>query len=164
MSASSHRPFLSFTRRHTARFLSAWLLLLPLGLWDGFSAFLESPWATSGRNPRRIFLFGIEELAVQLEEPFSILPLEALCEDVQTAANDMVAGMPSTRGPLPVKPQEAPKASVSRTGSGPTMMMAEPPTDLLLGAVALSPFETGERYFAAGGLCALHLARGRHPD
>ena len=140
--------------RHTARFLSAWLLLLPLGLWDGFSA----SWNHLGLLPAAIlvaiFLFGIEELAVQLEEPFSILPLEALCEDVQTAANDMVAGMPSTRGPLPVKPQEAPKASVSRTGSGPTMMMAEPPTDLLLGAVALSPFETGERYFAAGGLCA----------
>ena len=38
-------------------------------------------------------------IGIQIEEPFSILPLEALCEDVQTAANDMVAGMPSTRGP-----------------------------------------------------------------
>lgn len=29
-----------------------------------------------------IFFFGIEELAVQLEEPFSILPLSMLCDSV----------------------------------------------------------------------------------
>jgi hypothetical protein len=27
-----------------------------------------------------IFLFGIEELGIQIEEPFGILPLEALCD------------------------------------------------------------------------------------
>ena len=26
------------------------------------------------------FLFGIEEIGIQIEEPFSILPLEALCD------------------------------------------------------------------------------------
>ena len=47
-----------------------------------------------------IFLFGIEELAVQLEEPFSILPLEVLCNDVKAAAEGMIAAMP-TRRPEP---------------------------------------------------------------
>jgi predicted membrane chloride channel (bestrophin family) len=27
-----------------------------------------------------LFLFGIEELGIQIEEPFGILPLEALCD------------------------------------------------------------------------------------
>ena len=27
-----------------------------------------------------LFLFGIEELATQMEEPFSILPMEKMCE------------------------------------------------------------------------------------
>lgn len=44
--------------RHTARFLSAWLLLLPLGLWDGFS----TSWNHVGLLPASIlvaiFLFG----------------------------------------------------------------------------------------------------------
>ena len=48
-----------------------------------------------------IFLFGIEELAVQLEEPFSILPLEVLCNDVKAAAEGMIAAMPTGRRPEP---------------------------------------------------------------
>jgi predicted membrane chloride channel (bestrophin family) len=75
--------------RHTARFLSAWLLLLPLGLWDQFG----ETWNHVGMVPAAamaaIFLFGIEELAVQLEEPFSILPLDHLCEGVWEAAEEM---------------------------------------------------------------------------
>jgi hypothetical protein len=27
-----------------------------------------------------VFLFGIEELGIQIEEPFGVLPLEALCD------------------------------------------------------------------------------------
>ena len=34
------------------------------------------------RRPSWPFLFGIEELSVQLEEPFSILPLQAICDDI----------------------------------------------------------------------------------
>ena len=90
--------------RHTARFLSTWLLVLPLGLWDQF----EGTWNHLPLVPASvlvaIFLFGIEELAVQLEEPFSILPLETLCADVLRASTDMVEGMRSTREPLPIKP------------------------------------------------------------
>ena len=68
--------------RHTARFLSFWLLLLPLALWEP----LGSSWNHVAMIPSAtlvaIFFFGIEELAVQLEEPFSILPLKRLCDNV----------------------------------------------------------------------------------
>lgn len=130
--------------RHTARFLSMWLLLLPFGLYDSFG----DTWNHVGLIPAAavlsIFLFGIEELAVQLEEPFSILPLEAMCNDVRGAAADMVDGMPSARAPLR---RRAPDAQ-----------MVLSPTDAAgAGSVllsALSPVEQGERYALAGGLCA----------
>ena len=72
--------------RHTARFLSCWLLLLPLALWEPFG----TSWTPFGSDLAvvpattlvAIFFFGIEELAVQLEEPFSILPLSKLCDSV----------------------------------------------------------------------------------
>ena len=89
--------------RHTARFLSAWLLLLPLGLYGAFGS--NSDLGHLALLPTTtlfsIFLFGIEELAVQLEEPFSILPLEVLCNDVKAAAEGMIAAMPTGRRPEP---------------------------------------------------------------
>ena len=46
-----------------------------------------------------IFLFGIEELAVQLEEPFSILPLDRLCSGLLETADDaLVWGAGSAHG------------------------------------------------------------------
>ena len=38
---------------------------------------------------------------MQLEEPFSILPLEVLCNDVKAAAEGMIAAMPTGRRPEP---------------------------------------------------------------
>lgn len=62
----------SYTR-HTARFLEVWLLLMPLTLYDAF----EASWNHWGMIPATIiisfFLIGIEELGIQLEEPFSVL-------------------------------------------------------------------------------------------
>jgi ion channel-forming bestrophin family protein len=58
---------------HTARFLEVWLLLMPFSLYDAFSA----SWNHWGMIPATIvisfFLTGIEELGLQLEEPFSLL-------------------------------------------------------------------------------------------
>jgi putative membrane protein len=62
--------------RHTARFLSCWLLLLPLALWESFGASWNHLTVVPATTLMAIFFFGIEELAVQLEEPFSILPLQ----------------------------------------------------------------------------------------
>ena len=38
-----------------------------------------------------MLFFGIEELGVQIEEPFSILPLEDYVANVETAASQMLA-------------------------------------------------------------------------
>ena len=69
-------PVPVFYSRWTARFLSVWLLLLPIGLWGP----LENSWNHIDTIPvtavLSLFLFGIEELATQLEEPFTILPMQ----------------------------------------------------------------------------------------
>ena len=75
-------PVPIFYNRHTARFLTFWLLLLPLALYDGF----KCTWNHVGLIPSRamlsLFLFGIEELATQMEEPFTILPMQAFCDKI----------------------------------------------------------------------------------
>jgi len=76
--------------RHTARFLSTWLLLVPFALYSSFG----DSWNHIALLPAIVllsmFLFGIDELAVQLEEPFSILPLEKLCDGLRITAEDAV--------------------------------------------------------------------------
>ncbi len=90
--------------RHTARFLSAWLLLLPLGLWSLFEGSWNH-WATVPASAvLATFLFGIDELAIQLEEPFSILPLEILCEGLSDASKEMVAAGREAGGGAPAAP------------------------------------------------------------
>jgi predicted membrane chloride channel (bestrophin family) len=73
-------PVPTFYTRHTARFLAVWLFSLPLGLYSAFG----TTWNHLGMIPTTVvlggFLLGIEELATQMEEPFSILPLEKMCE------------------------------------------------------------------------------------
>jgi ion channel-forming bestrophin family protein len=80
--------------RHTARFLSLWMLLLPAAFYEPFtSAKLSGTFLFKGFAviPAvaivAIFLFGIEELAVALEEPFSILPLQKFCDGVKESCN-----------------------------------------------------------------------------
>jgi predicted membrane chloride channel (bestrophin family) len=74
--------------RHTARFVTSWMFLLPFALWEPF----ESTWNHLGMVPSSVviafFLFGIEELAVQLEEPFSILPLEEIVNRIDHCVSD----------------------------------------------------------------------------
>ena len=75
-------PVPLFYSRHTARFVFTWLLFLPLALYDP----LKVTWNHIGMIPvtalLSIFLFGIEELATQLEEPFTILPMQAFCDKI----------------------------------------------------------------------------------
>jgi predicted membrane chloride channel (bestrophin family) len=77
--------------RHTARFLSFWLLLMPLALYKPF----ESTWNHVGMIPATamisLFLFGIEELATQMEEPFTILPMQAFCDKIGNWCNEIVS-------------------------------------------------------------------------
>eukprot|EP00960_Hanusia_phi_P039737 754016-Hanusia_phi.AAC.2 len=67
-------------RRHTGRFLALWILLLPFALVKELGdSFLMVPVCSLVG----VFFFGIEELGVQIEEPFSILPLENYVECIE---------------------------------------------------------------------------------
>jgi hypothetical protein len=91
-------PVPLFYSRHTARFLSVWLLLLPFGLYDSFG----TTWNHIGMIPSTaaisVFLFGIEELATQLEEPFTILPMQAFCDKIYNWLNEIASWEPNDNG------------------------------------------------------------------
>ncbi|KXZ52386.1 hypothetical protein GPECTOR_9g430 [Gonium pectorale] len=67
----------SYTR-HTARFLFTWLSLLPFALYGQCGAGVI-PVSTG----IAAVLCGIEEIGVQCEEPFGILPLDVICNRIQ---------------------------------------------------------------------------------
>ncbi|PSC75458.1 UPF0187 chloroplastic [Micractinium conductrix] len=71
-----------------------WLILLPFTLWAAYSWFsvlLSGIFA--------FLMFGIDEIGVQIEEPFGILPLEAISSTIERnirellARNDEVVGL-----------------------------------------------------------------------
>merc|ERR1712232_1000404 len=73
-------PVPLFYSRHTARFLFFWLSILPVALYDSFANswnHIDMLFSTAFTS---IMLFGIEELATQLEEPFTILPMQGFCD------------------------------------------------------------------------------------
>jgi len=77
--------------RHTARFLSLWALLLPAALYSAFLN-LGMAWAVlPASSILAFFLFGVDELAMQLEEPFSILPMQSFCDQI-LVASEILAG------------------------------------------------------------------------
>lgn len=71
---SSERIFTSpvprFYTRHTARFLEVWLLLMPLTLYGAFDYTWNHWFMVPATMIISFFLLGIEELGIQLEEPF----------------------------------------------------------------------------------------------
>jgi putative membrane protein len=69
----------------TSRFLMLWLFLLPVALYQNLG------WSCVPTEAFIAFCFmGIEEIGVQIEEPFSILALEAICDSVQSNCIAMV--------------------------------------------------------------------------
>lgn len=94
-------PIPLFYTRHAARFLTFWLLLLPLGLWGT----LGNSWNHIDTIPVMAVLstalFGIEELAAQLEEPFTVLPMQAFCDKIYNWCNEIVSFTPGDNG-MPV--------------------------------------------------------------
>jgi putative membrane protein len=70
-----------------------WMILLPAGLYEEFvgsttySGLDFIVWKglplIAAAGLVSVFLFGIEELSVQLEEPFSILPMQSFCDDIK---------------------------------------------------------------------------------
>ena len=91
-------PVPLFYSRHTARYVSVWLLLLPFALYDPF----KTTWNHIGMIPTTavlsVFLFGIEELATQLEEPFTILPMQAFCDKIYNWCTEIMTWAPGDNG------------------------------------------------------------------
>ncbi|KAL3816697.1 hypothetical protein ACHAXA_009136 [Cyclostephanos tholiformis] len=77
--------------RHTARFLAAWLLALPLGLYGQFGGSWNHVMMIPASAFVSICLFGIEELATQMEEPFTILPMQAYCDTIWRDCDEIVS-------------------------------------------------------------------------
>jgi len=94
-------PIPLFYSRHTSRFLTVWLLLLPLGLWEPLGASWNHIDLIPAHFFLSIFLFGIEELATQLEEPFTILPMQAFCDKIYNWCTEIVSFEPGDNG-MPV--------------------------------------------------------------
>lgn len=121
-------PIPLFYSRHTVRFLGVWLCLLPFALYKPFAATWNHVGAVPAAATLAIFLFGIEELATQLEEPFTILPMQAFCDKIYNWCREIVSWAPGDNGyPIkPVKAQHAYFAQVDTPLQQP-MMMAAPP-------------------------------------
>ena len=87
---------LTYTR-HTSRFVGVWLALLPLAMWAN-----DPSWNHLASIPSSaviaFFLLGIEELGLQIEEPFGILPMEAFCDgSIGAVLNEMVLAEDAAR-------------------------------------------------------------------
>lgn len=74
--------------RHTARFLFSWLLFVPAAL---LGAGLGAPQVLLGSMAVAILMMGIDELGIQIEEPFSVLPMDSYCNGLK-ALHDYQAG------------------------------------------------------------------------
>ena len=77
-------PVPLFYTRHTVRFLFSWLSLLPTALYSGIANPASPLWNSLLLVPimyvLSMFLFGIDEIAMQCEEPFSIMPQQKFCD------------------------------------------------------------------------------------
>ena len=136
-------PVPLFYTRHAARFLSVWLILLPLAIYEPF----KGTWNHIGMIPAifflSIFLFGskyflriyqgenyfilstklmcifficiVDELATQLEEPFTILPMQSFCDKIYNWCMEIMSWSPGDCGRVqkPVRPEHKYFAAVN---------------------------------------------------
>ena len=73
--------------RHTERFLGLWTFLLPFALVEHFGGGIVIIPISS---IVAMFLYGIEEIGAEVEEPLSILPLEYFINEVETGLNQIM--------------------------------------------------------------------------
>ncbi|GAB4816433.1 hypothetical protein N2152v2_003479 [Parachlorella kessleri] len=79
-------PIPLYYTRHTSRFMMIWLTLLPFALWPACE------WATVPLSGIIAFLLlGVEEIGVAIEEPFTILALEAISGTALTNVRELEA-------------------------------------------------------------------------
>ena len=102
-------PVPLFYSRHLARFLATWLFLLPFGLYDSFASSWNHIALIPAMSVVSIMLFGIEEIGTQLEEPFTVLPMQSFCDKIYNWCMEIVSWGPGDNGrPVKdVKPEHA---------------------------------------------------------
>jgi hypothetical protein len=67
-----------------------WLISIPLTLFHNFPVSFR--WAIPFISfLNSLFLFGIEELGVQIEEPFSVLALGSICKEIEATGKEALA-------------------------------------------------------------------------
>lgn len=86
-------------KRHTTRALALWLALLPFALWSSLGWMtLPCTWFVS------FLLLGIDEVGMQMEEPFSVLPLRQIArmavQDVLDVLSTQVRVEEACRSPV----------------------------------------------------------------
>mmetsp|Transcript_36209 Transcript_36209/g.61062 ORF Transcript_36209/g.61062 Transcript_36209/m.61062 type:complete len:405 (+) Transcript_36209:242-1456(+) len=99
---------LAYTR-HTVRYLMIWVTFLPLALWPSLD------WVSIIVTPIIVFLLmGLENIGIQIEEPFRILPILVYCNSITDNVYEILrsAGfdLERTKGHQPPAPP-APSAS-----------------------------------------------------
>jgi len=94
-------PVPVFYSRWSARLLSFWLLLLPLGIWGPLGTSWNHVETIPVTFAVSVFLFGLEELATQLEEPFTILPMQGFCDKIYNWIFEIASFVPGDNG-MPV--------------------------------------------------------------
>lgn len=72
--------------RHTTRCLILWLTVMPYALWGDLG------WGTVIAAPLISFLLaGINEIGIDVEEPFSLLPLEAIADRAKMDCHEIIS-------------------------------------------------------------------------
>jgi predicted membrane chloride channel (bestrophin family) len=84
-------PVPLFYSRHTARLLLVWMMGLPFALYDSFGTSWNHIAMIPSMGFLALFLMGIEELANQMEEPFTILPMQAFCDKIYNWCTEIVS-------------------------------------------------------------------------
>jgi len=119
--------------KHTARFLLLWLLLLPLALESqlGFGVVFAQQLLAIG-------LLGVEDVGIQIEEPFAVLPLKRITAKVAIEAQAVRSNTEdlNNRGGTWIAPDFV-RTDTAAEMSG----AATPPTTLRLGT-ELDPVST----------------------
>ena len=81
-------PVPLFYTRHAARFVGIYMMAMPFGLWSAFDTTCDHLLLIPAVALFAFFLFGTEELAIQLEEPFSVLPLSTIAAGIGLSAKE----------------------------------------------------------------------------
>mmetsp|Transcript_19332 Transcript_19332/g.25533 ORF Transcript_19332/g.25533 Transcript_19332/m.25533 type:complete len:501 (-) Transcript_19332:527-2029(-) len=119
--------------RHTVRALTTFLLFLPFGMWGQFG----DSWNHIGLIPSAsliaMFMFGIEELANGLEEPFSILPLIGISNKIGVNCDELASFTPffeSTPATFDSSPVPVMATASSVQEGVPKVVAAEEPKEI----------------------------------